>query len=425
MAAGRLQQPSLRCAVRYRQRLRFVDSHAVEMFMEYTNLSNIDHAPAIQEFPTLYSSFGRVGPDLWVVVDSEGNRIPVDQPSNNNFFRKRFESPGGFATLQNGRLDYGVGLYYESRQRSFQAWQRRGQFNNFRARFRFGLPARGKVRARAYLLIGNYKTIRDTARRLDRKIGPFGGLDLLPDAVLGNKPTVSGWALDNWGVSEIELRLDGKRLASTTLTEDRPDICTLWPGYEMCRRAVGFVVTPDLSAVSRCAHLLEVRATDTHGNRRLIARQRIVVKNRPPCEGKGCDPAPAPTHPIYRFSWSNGSDRDTRFARTDEAPRDYAREGSKFRLFTNPGDRRAPLWQSWCGPCTDHLQSLDAEEGAPLYSGAVLLGYCSRVRTDRATRELRRFNSATGSDHFVSADPAEWQTAAAQGYTPEGRCWIP
>lgn len=410
-----------RSDVRYRQRLRFVDSHAVEMFMEFTNLSNLDHAPAFQEFPTLYSSFGkvggRVGPDLWVVVDSNGKRIKVDQPSNNNFFRKRFESPGGFAALQNSSLDYGVGLYYETRQSSYQAWQRRGEFNNFRARFRFGLPARGKVRARAYLLIGSFKTIAGTARRLDQAIGPFGGVDSpLPDAAVGKKLTVSGWALDNWDVTEIELRLDGKRLQTATLTEKRPDICTLWPGYEMCKRRVGFVVEADLSKVSRCAHLLEVRATDTDGNSRPIARQRIFVKNKP---------RPSSTHPIYRFSYANGQDRDTRFGRTDDVPQGYAGEGQKFRLFSNPGDRRVPLWQTWCEVCTDHMQTREAEEGAPLYTGAELLGYCSKVKTPQASRELRRLNSAAASDHFVSADPAEQQAAFAQGYAGEGRCWIP
>jgi hypothetical protein len=406
-----------RSDVRYRQRLRFVGSHAVEMFMEYTNLSNIDHAPAFQEFPTIYSEFGRVGQDLWVVVDSTGKRIPVDQPSNNNFFRKRFDSPGGFAALQNSKLDYGVGLYYETRQSSYQAWQRRGEFNNFRARFKFGLPARGKVRARAYLLIGSFKTIAGAARRLDKAIGPFGGLDTpLPDAVVGNQLTVSGWALDNWDVTKVELRLDGKRLATTTLTESRPDICTLWPGYEMCKGEVGFEVQANLSKVSRCGHLLEVRATDTDGNIRPIARQRIFVKN---------NAKPTSTHPLYRFSYANGRDRDTQFSRTDDVPPDYVGEGQKLRLFSNPGDRRVPLWQSWCAECTDHLQTLNADEGAPLYSGAVLLGYCSRVKTNKAGRKLRRLSSATASDHFVSADPAEIDAAFAQGYVGEGHCWIP
>ena len=226
-------------------------------------------------------------------------------------------------------------------------------------------------------------------------------------------------------MTNIELRLDGKPLASTTLTEERPDVCTLWPGYEMCKRQVGFVVEADLSKQTRCAHLLEVRATDTDGNTRPIARQRIFVKNRPPCQGPNCDPQPASTHPVYRFSYASGQDRDTQFSRTDDVPPDYAGEGQKFQLFSNPGERRVPLWQTWCAPCTDHLQTLNAEEGAPIYSGAVLLGYCSKVKTPQAPRELRRLNSAAGSDHFVSADPAEWQSAAAQGYAGEGRCWIP
>lgn len=408
-----------RSDVRYRQRLRFVDSHAVEIFMEYTNLTGLEHAPAFQEFPTLYSSFGKVGPDLWKVMNSEGERIEVDQPSNNGFFRRRFDSPGGWAALQNSALDYGVGLYYETRQRSYQAWQRRGEFNNFRARIKFGLPAWGKVRARAYLLIGSYATIRDTARRLDRAIGPFGGIDSpAPDSAVGPQPTITGWALDNWNVTEVELLLDGTSIATTTLTEARNDICTLWPGYEMCKQGVGFSVQADLSMASRCSHILEVRATDTDGNSRTIARQRVFVKDKAP-------PAPGAAHPIYRFRYADGKDRDTRFGRTDETPQGYLAEGRNFRLFSHPAGGRVPLWQRWCAACTDHLQTLDAEEGSPLYTGRELLGYCSKVETPQAPRELRRLVSAGASDHFVSPHPTEWQSAAASGYVEEGRCWIP
>jgi hypothetical protein len=414
-----------RSDVLYLQQLRFVDSHAVELWMEYTNLSDIDHAPAFQEFPTIYSSFGKLGPDLWVVLDSAGNQIAVDLPSNDSFFRKSFFSPGGFAALQNSQLDYGVGLYYESRQRRYQAWQRRGQFNNFRAQFKFGLPALGKVRARAYLLIGSFETIASTVAQLERRIGPFGDLDSpLPDAVVGKKLKVRGWALDNWEVSSIELRLDGRTLAKTTLTDSRPDVCTLWPGYEMCDQ-VGFTIEADLSDVSRCPHLLEVLARDNDGNVRPIARQRIFVKNKPPCTGPGCDADSASTHPIYRFSWSRGQDRDHQFSRTNEAPPDYTSEGEAFKLFSNPGRRMVPLWQSWCEPCTDHLQARDSAEGAPVYTDPVLLGYCSAVPTGQAPRELRRLYSVEASDHYVSADPAEWNSAAGQGYVGEGRCWVP
>ena len=415
-----------RSDVRYRQRLRFVASHAVEIFMEYTNLSNIDHPPAFQEFPTLYSSFGEVGQDLWKVVDSEGRHVPVNERSNDNFFTKEFDSPGGFAALQNERLKYGVGLYYETRQRVFRAYQRRGEFNNFRGLARFGLPARGKVRARAYLLIGSYETIAGSAARLDKRIGPFGDLDTpQPDAVVDGNLTVSGWVLDNWDVTHVELLLDGELLAETSLSESRPDVCALWPGYKMCRREVGFVAEASLQGVSRCPHLLEVRATDTHGNTRPIARRRILVGARRRRSGPDCDPAPGSTHPVYRFSWANGRDSDHSFSRTDEPPPNYAGEGIAFRLFTNPGSRRVALWQTWCAPCTDHLQTFNAEEGAPLYSSPVLLGYCSRVKTQQASRELRRLSSGPASDHLMSADPAEWTAAAAQGYVSEGRCWIP
>lgn len=415
----------LRSDVRYRQRLRFVEPHVVEIRMEYTNLSPIDHAPAFQEFPTLYSSFGRVGPDLRVILDSQGGIVSVDTAANDGFFTKDFISPGGFAALQNVARDYGVGLYYESRQRLFQAWQVVGQFNNFRALYEFGLPALGRVRARAYLIVGGFDTIAETAARIDGKLAPFGELEApRQDAAVGGSLWLSGWALDNGQVESVEVLLDGELVAATVPGDDRPDVCTLWPGYDMCARQVGFSLSVDLSGVSRCGHLLEVRATDDDGNRRTIARRRIFVEGAA-CEGRGCDPRAAATHPVFRFYWSAEGDVDHLFSRSSDPPPDHIEEGMAFELFTDPAAGRVPLWQVWCDRCTDHLQTTVGDEGALHYTGAVLLGYCSKSPSQEAPRRLRRLWSERSSDHFVSAEPREWEVAAAEGYVAEGSCWVP
>ncbi len=222
----------------------------------------------------------------------------------------------------------------------------------------------------------------------------------------------------------LEVLIDETPVASGAPNRIRPDVCTLWPGYAMCSRQVGYEMRVDLSGVSSCAHLLEVRATDDDGNRRTIARRRIFVDDAP-CAGPNCGPQRSATHPVFRFVWSGDGDADHQFSRSRDVPPDYRAEGRAFRLFTDPADGRVPLWQSWCDGCTDHMQTTVAREGAPYYLGGVLLGYCSPARSREAPRELRRLWSESLSDHFVSADPEEWEAAAGRGYVLEGGCWVP
>lgn len=274
------QDPALRTLVsdvRYTQRLRFVRTHVVEMQMVVENLSDVDHASTIQEFPTLYAAWGEGGPDLDVILDSTGTQVPVDIPANDGFFYRNFDSPGGFVSLQGPAREYGVGLYYENRLTAFQAWQKQGVFNNVRSRFPFGLPARGVVMARAYLILGSFATVASEAAWLDAHLAPFGVIDApVADAQVRGTVTVRGWALDNRGVVQVEALVDGAVRATLTHGTARPDVCRVWPGYPQCD-AVGWQGTVDLSGDTPCAHLLEVRARDADGNARVIARRRIQV----------------------------------------------------------------------------------------------------------------------------------------------------
>jgi energy-converting hydrogenase Eha subunit B len=53
-------------------------------------------------------------------------------------------------------------------------------------------------------------------------------------------------------------------------------VCLVWPGYAGCD-AVGYAGTLDATALTPCAHLFEVRATDADGNARVIAARRVFV----------------------------------------------------------------------------------------------------------------------------------------------------
>jgi hypothetical protein len=268
-----------RSDVRVIQRLRFVRTHVVELEYTVVNLSDLNHRAGGQEMPTVYTANGRAGtPDLWRLFDSQGNQIAIDQPGNDGFFYKNFTSPGGWACMLNDNASYGVGLFTENRLSGMQGWQNRAlPFNNFRPLFSFGIPSHGTVMARAYLLIGSQATIASEAAWLDGHLAPFGWLDEpTVDASVSGVITVRGWALDNKGVSRVEAVVDGGSPTVLSVGGSRPDVCLVWPAYPGCPN-VGYSGSLDTAGLSECQHLLEIRAIDTDGNMRTIARQRISV----------------------------------------------------------------------------------------------------------------------------------------------------
>ncbi|HWQ39441.1 MAG TPA: hypothetical protein VNM24_12705 [Burkholderiales bacterium] len=281
-ACARADARALEADVRFRERLRFVGDLVVELELEAVNLADEARAATAQEFPTLYVANGAGGaPNLHVLLDSEGRRVPIDRPANDGFFARRFDSPRGWVAYQNAALDYGVGLLAENRLRQWQGWQKPGVFNNVRAVFRFGLAPRGVVRARSYLMLGSAATIAKLAERLERSLPPFGALERpAPDEVVsGPEIPVAGWALDNVGVSRVELLLDGKRFAVLAPDRARSDVCREWPGYAGCERP-GFAGTIPAAGLTPCAHLVEAVAVDTDGNRRAIGSARFRLETR-------------------------------------------------------------------------------------------------------------------------------------------------
>ncbi|MBU1897082.1 hypothetical protein KKB55_04855 [Myxococcota bacterium] len=269
---------TLRGDVRYQQRLRFVQPEVVELKMQVENLTEMDHPATAQEFPTLYAAWGGHGlTNLRNILTSSGARVSVDVPANDGFFMKNYESPEGWTMLQDDAREYGVGIYYEGKLAGFQAWQREGVFNNLRARFSFGLPPHGVVIARAYLLIGSEQTIHARAQLLDATLPPFGVLDAPAQGeVIGGITHFRGWALDNIGVAQVELWADDVLVGSLAYGQGRPDVCLVYPGYRACPH-VGYGGDVDLSSWAPRARRFEVKAIDTHGNARIIARRRLVV----------------------------------------------------------------------------------------------------------------------------------------------------
>lgn len=270
----------LRSDVRVVQKLRFVREHVVELEYALYNLAAISHGETAQEFPTIYPANGQAGPDLWRLFNSTGTEVAIDQPANDGFKWKPFDSPGGWVAMLNQNLDYGVGHYTENRLTRWQGWQLRSlPFNNFRPEFPFAIPANGTIRARSYLILGGKSTVESEANWLDQNLPPFGVADLptQDQVVNGNTLTVQGWALDNNGVSRVEALVDGGAPTVLSYGQSRPDVCAVWPMYPGCANgAVGYSGIVDVSNLTSCAHFLEVIAVDTLGNRRVIERRRFI-----------------------------------------------------------------------------------------------------------------------------------------------------
>ncbi len=264
--------------VRVVQRLRFVRHHVVELDYTVTNLSTLSHAATAQEFPTVYTANGNQGPDLWRLFSSGGAEINIDTPGNDGFFYENFQSPGGWVTMQNDALTYGVGMYTENKLGSWQGWQLRSlPFNNFRPIFSFGIPSQGTIRARSYLILGGHSTVTSEAQWLDGNLPPFGVLDTpTADQTVSGVFNLSGWALDNKGVTAITAVVDGTTSVPLNYGNSRPDVCAVWPGYTDCD-SVGYMGSMDASGWTACNHLLEIEATDGDGNTRVIARRRVSV----------------------------------------------------------------------------------------------------------------------------------------------------
>ena len=268
-----------RSDVRVIQTMKFVSEHVVQIEYTVINLADMDHAATGQEMPTVYTANGNGGPDLWKLFNSEGAQIPINEGGGGDgFFHKNFDSPGGWACMQNDGLDYGVGMYAETRLGTWQAWQLRSlPFNNFRPLPSFGIPALGTVRARVYLIIGSMGTIASEAGWLDDNLPPFGVLDSpADDETISGVAEFRGWALDNKGVASVELVVDGTATAALAYGGSRPDVCSVWTGYAGCD-AVGYAGNLDTTTLTPCGHIVEVLARDEDGNEKIIARRRVFV----------------------------------------------------------------------------------------------------------------------------------------------------
>ena len=111
------------------------------------------------------------------------------------------------------------------------------------------------------------------------KLAPFGNLET-PDfrATLNNTASGSGWALDNVGVSTIEVMVDGRKVGEAIYGLNRPDIGAIWGSFPNAGRA-GFSFVFDTTTLNNGEHTLSVRLLDAAGNVTVIGTRPIVTQN--------------------------------------------------------------------------------------------------------------------------------------------------
>ncbi|MCK6533373.1 MAG: hypothetical protein L6Q84_10420, partial [Polyangiaceae bacterium] len=268
--------------VLYKSRFRFVTEHVVEVENEVTSQEAISHPSTAQEFPTLYVSNGKGGPDLPVLLDASGKTITLATPGNDGFFYDNFSSAGPWVTWQDTNKTYGVGLAMDQGVKKFQGW--RGgppsapYFHNVRAEMLFGLPAGGMVRGLSYLALGGFGTVKAELDGILKKRAPFGVVDTpAADVKLGNSSSVSvsGWVLDTQHVASVKAQIDGQDVATFPVDVARADVCAVYPMYEGCP-AVGYSGQVPVGTPSTCPRLLRMVAVDADGNTTVLG-ERVLL----------------------------------------------------------------------------------------------------------------------------------------------------
>jgi hypothetical protein len=122
------------------------------------------------------------------------------------------------------------------------------------------------------------RTLAITIKPAD-KLAPFGNLET-PDfrATLNNTASGSGWALDNVGISTIEVVVDGTKVTEAIYGLSRPDIGAVWTSFPNAGHA-GFSFTFDTTKFSNGDHILTVRLLDAAGNVTVVGTRPITLQN--------------------------------------------------------------------------------------------------------------------------------------------------
>ena len=86
------------------------------------------------------------------------------------------------------------------------------------------------------------------------------------------------WALDNVGVVQIDVLIDGQKVGEAIYNLSRPDIGAVWGSFPNAAHS-GFSFQFDTTKLSSGDHTLAVRLLDAGGNSTIIGSRTITVQN--------------------------------------------------------------------------------------------------------------------------------------------------
>jgi len=123
------------------------------------------------------------------------------------------------------------------------------------------------------------RTLAITVKPAD-KLAPFGVLET-PGvrATLNLTASGSGWALDNVGVAEVDVLVDGQKAGVAIYGLSRPDIAAVWGGFPDAVHS-GFSFTIDTTKFATGEHTLAVQLMDAAGNVTIVGTRTVVFQNR-------------------------------------------------------------------------------------------------------------------------------------------------
>jgi hypothetical protein len=250
----------------------------VRISYRLTNEGQEPHAIASQEFPFAYirTPFNRyvtyAGDDPW----TNGPELVRDIPS---------QSTGGGLTVATERWaglvnpnDEGLVLWAPQSygQFSYAFFDNPGPEENstfyLLPRAFLAIPPGYSQETQVFLLLGNWRHSRDRIYELS---GTLSFADIMPSfgtvdapgsgATVSNILSVDGWAVDDHGVAEIEILLDGEAIGPARYGNSRLDVDRDYPGLPNAPH-FGFRFDMDTALFPNGLHVLEAVATDSSGN---------------------------------------------------------------------------------------------------------------------------------------------------------------
>jgi len=99
-----------------------------------------------------------------------------------------------------------------------------------------------------------------------------------PGAEVTALAVVGGWALDDRGIREIRLYIDGHIATTTQLSQARPDVTQAFPQYAKGHTRHGFSMLAGFDVPGR--HTLVVQAVDSDGATRDIGVINVTAVDK-------------------------------------------------------------------------------------------------------------------------------------------------